>query len=325
MADGSLSASPPPARSRGLRALQLGVSAVLLVACLFAVDARSVASELADIEPGWVLAALGLHLVQLSLLAWRWTVVARALALPLEFGRALGEYALSVFVNQVVPGGLAGDGLRAVRHARTSESTSVLRAVEALAVDRASGQLAYWLSVAFTAPLALTQQVVEPGVLAGVVVGTAALVAASWYALERFAPETGLFGRARRSLRRVAWVLLHPRQVAAHLPLSFAFVAVTVLQLQVAALAIGVPLELSTLVWVGPLILTASSIPSFGGGWGVREGASAVLFGAAGLSGSQGVAVSVVYGVFGLVVSALGLGLFLVLERVRRKPASMAA
>lgn len=323
MTDGP--ASPPATRWRGRRAFQLAFSAALLAACLLAVDARSVVSELADIEPSWLLAAFGLHLVQLSLLAWRWTVVARALGLPLEFRRALGEYALSVFVNQVVPGGLAGDGMRALRHARTSESTSVLRAVEALAVDRASGQVAYWLCVAFSAPLVLTQQLVEPRVLGGVVAGIAALVAASWYALDRFAPETGMFDRARRSLRRVAWVLLHPRQVAAHLPLSFAFVAVTLLQFHIAALAIGVPLHFSQLVWVGPLILTASSIPSFGGGWGFREGASAVLFGAAGLSGSQGVAVSVVYGVFGLVVSALGLGVYLLLERVLRKPASMAA
>jgi uncharacterized membrane protein YbhN (UPF0104 family) len=308
-----------------MRALQLLVSAGLFVACLLAVDARAVVSELSDIEPRWVLAAFALHLVQLALLACRWTVVARALGLPLDFWRALGEYALSVFVNQVVPGGLAGDGMRALRHARRSESTSVLRAVEALAVDRASGQVAYWFCVALTAPLAVTQQIVEPGVLGGVVLGTAALVAGSWYALERFAPETGLFGRARRSLRRVAWVLLHPRQVAAHLPLSFAFVAVTLLQFHVAALAIGAPLEFSQLVWIGPLILSASSIPSFGGGWGVREGASAVLFGAAGLSGSLGVAVSVVYGVFGLVVSTLGLGVWWLVERLRQKPASMAA
>lgn len=293
-----------------MRALQLLVSAGLLAACLFAVDARSVASELADIELRWVLAAFGLHLIQLALLAWRWTVVARALGQPLEFRRAFAEYALSVFVNQVVPGGLAGDGMRALRHARHSESTSVLRAVEALAIDRASGQVAYWLSVAVTAPLAVTQQVVEPRVLGGAVLGVAVVIAGTWYALARFAPETGLLGRARRSLRRAAWVLLHPRQVAAHLPLSFAFVAVTLLQFHVAALAIGAPVELSQLVWIGPLILSASSIPSFGGGWGVREGASALLFGAAGLSGSRGVAVSVVYGVFGLVVSTLGLGVY---------------
>jgi len=322
-----LASSPEiaPGIARGGRALKLAVSAGLLAACLVAVDARSVVSRLAGIEPRWVLAALGLHVLQLLLLSWRWTVVARALGLPLEFRRALGEYALSVFVNQVLPGGVAGDGMRALRHARRSENTSVLRAVEALAIDRASGQVAYWLCVLVTAPLAVTQQVFEPGELALAGAGVVFLAGAAWLALDRFAPDGGWPGRARRSMRRVAWVLLHPRQVTAHLPLSFAFLAVTLLQFHVAALALGEPLELSQLVWIGPLILSASSLPSFGGGWGVREGASALLFGAAGLSGSRGVAVSMVYGVFGLVVSTLGLGVYWLLARVREKPASMAA
>lgn len=314
-----------PGVARGVRALKLTVSVVLLVACLVAVDARSVVSRLSSIDPRWVLAAFGLHLIQLVILSFRWTIVARALGLPLEFRRALGEYALSVFVNQVLPGGIAGDGMRALRHARHSERTSVLRAVEALAIDRASGQVAFWVCALSMAPLAVTAEVLEPRELAVAIAGVGALAATFALALDRFAPETGWLGRARRSMRRVAWVLLHPRQVAAHLPLSFAFVAVTLLQLHVAALSLGEPLELSQLVWIGPLILTASSLPSFGGGWGVREGASALLFGAAGLSGSRGVAVSVVYGVFGLAVSTLGLGVYWLLARAREKPASMAA
>jgi uncharacterized membrane protein YbhN (UPF0104 family) len=94
-----------------------------------------------------------------------------------------------------------------------------------------------------------------------------------------------------------------------------AFVAVTLLQFHVAARAIGAPLALAELVWLGPLILLSASIPSFLGGFGIREGASALLFAAAGLPGSRGVAVSVVYGVFGLVVSALGLGVYWLCER----------
>jgi phosphatidylglycerophosphate synthase len=60
------------------------------------------------------------------------------------------------------------------------------------------------------------------------------------------------------------------------------------------------------LVWLGPLVMVAASVPSFFGGWGVREGASALLFAAAGMPQSTGVAVSMVYGAFALVVSLPG-------------------
>jgi len=42
-------------------------------------------------------------------------------------------------------------------------------------------------------------------------------------------------------------------------------------------------------------ILLAASVPSFFGGWGIREGASAILFGSVGLGSSSGVAVSLVF------------------------------
>jgi uncharacterized membrane protein YbhN (UPF0104 family) len=312
----SLRVAPPAAaKTPAFRVFQLLSSLVLVVACFVAVDTRSVIERLRAIEPLWLLAAFALHLTQLALLALRWTVVARALGLPLGFRQALGEYALSVFVNQVLPGGIAGDGLRAVRHARRAPGASVLRSVEALAIDRASGQVAFWLAVLASAPLAVTQRVVEPEPLLAFTAALLIFGGIAWYLLDRHGPARGPLERARRSLRRIARVLLHPRNVVLHLPLSLAFVATTLLQLQVASEAIGAPLELAQLVWLGPLILTAASIPSFLGGWGIREGASAVLFGAAGLSGSRGVAVSVVYGVFGLVVSVAGLAVYWLAER----------
>lgn len=312
----------PPADGRGVpRWAKLTASLVLGVGCVVAVDARALTRELAALDGRWLALAFVLHLAQLAVLAGRWTSIARALGLPLGYRRALGEYALSVFVNQVLPGGVAGDGLRAVRHARSAPGTRVLRALEALAIDRASGQLACWLLVLLSAPLAIVHRVVEPRVFGGLVLAGLALSGSGWFLLDRLAPEQGPLARLRRSLRRFALILLHPRHVAMHLPLSVAFVVLTLLQLQVAALALGAGLELERLVWVGPLILCAASLPSFFGGWGIREGASAVLFAAAGLSGSLGVAVSVVYGVFGLLVSALGLGVYWVAGRQRNAPA----
>ena len=91
-----------------------------------------------------------------------------------------------------------------------------------------------------------------------------------------------------------------------HMPLSLLLVGLTLLQVYVAARAIGVELPWLQLLWLGPLILVAGSIPTFFGGWGIREGASALLFVAAGMPQCNGVAVSMVYGSFALVISLPG-------------------
>jgi phosphatidylglycerophosphate synthase len=62
------------------------------------------------------------------------------------------------------------------------------------------------------------------------------------------------------------------------------------------------------------LVLVAATIPSFFGGWGIRESACAVLFAAAGMAESAGLAVSVAYGVFALVISLPGVVVLLLDE-----------
>jgi uncharacterized membrane protein YbhN (UPF0104 family) len=114
----------------------------------------------------------------------------------------------------------------------------------------------------------------------------------------------GLLGRL---LARAANVLFAPRNLCWHLPLSLLFTVASITQLYIATRALGFSLEAPQLFWAGPLILLAASLPSFFGGWGVREGASGLLFLAMNLEPSAGVAVSVVYGLFGLVVHAPGL------------------
>jgi phosphatidylglycerophosphate synthase len=137
-----------------------------------------------------------------------------------------------------------------------------------------------------------------------VLIGAAAVL---WFLASRWRPSRAPVARAQQWLRKAAECLLAPRNAAVHLPLSLLLVVCSLLQLYVASRAIGVALPLSHLFWLGPLILLAAAVPSFFGGWGIREGASALLFGAAGMSESSGVAVSMVYGTFALVSSLPGL------------------
>lgn len=318
-------ADVPSTRRRGSRLgwASVALSLVLLGASVQLADSREVLQRLEGVDARWLVPAFALGLVQLSLLGLRWSRLATELGLRLGWRKATSEYALSVLGNQVLPTGVAGDGIRGLRHTRYAGDGGPKLVFEALALDRISGQLALWLMVLLTAPLTVSAGLVHVrslavagAVLAGGALGVWALLGASpWL--------RGPAARARAVLRRAALLLLSPRGMGVHLPLSLLLVVSTLLQVYVAARAIGVVLPLLQLLWLGPLMLVAASVPSFFGGWGVREGASALLFAAAGMPQSMGVAVSMIYGSFALVISLPGV-IVLVFDAKRTKAARPA-
>ena len=283
------------------------MSAVLAVVCIALVDSRRVLEHLQRVDTRWLAVFFAISLVQLGLLGLRWSRIAVALGLRLTWFKATTEYALSMLLNQVLPTGMAGDGLRALRHMKTSDEYHFLQVLEALALDRASGQLGLWLVVMVTAPLALRAGIVTLGWLAAATVFLCGVLLVVWVLVTRSARWEAPAMRVRVFCRRAFSLLMAPRTAAVHLPLSMLLVGAILLELYVAARAVGVVLPWSQMLWLGPLIMAAASVPSFFGGWGIREGASALLFASAGLPRSTGVAVSVIFGVFTLVVSSPGL------------------
>lgn len=293
------------------------LSVLALAATAALVDAQRVLAELRQVQLAWLVPATLLAFVQFGLLGARWALLARKRGLPLPVSVAVAEYALSVVLNQVLPTGVAGDGVRALRHKRRAPGVGMGAVLEVLALDRASGQVALSLLALASIPLTLELGLVDLGQLAkglgaALVVGVFANLALRWWPPAR---------RLRPGLLRFFGILFGPRQAVGHLGLSALFVCATLAQLYFAARAVGVVLAPRELFWFGPLLLLAASLPSFFGGWGVREGASAALFAALGMPASMGMSVSVVFGAFALLSSLPGL-LLVPLVHAPRAPAS---
>lgn len=299
---------PAAGRSRpaGLSWTSLVFSAALLVAIVLLVDARQVFAELKAVDTRWLGAAFVVHMLELAVLGARYANIARALGVSLTWLKATTEYALSTLVNQLLPTGVLGDGLRAVRQAKHNQAEGLVPAVEAVALDRLSGYLVLWLVVLATAPFGLGAQVFDLHRLGNALAGVALAVCAGALILVK----TRRLERLRRGMastfRRGARVLLVPRQAMVHVPLSLLLTGLILAQLYIAARAIGVELHFGQLLWLGPLLLLATSMPSFFAGWGIREGASALLFASVGLPSSTGVAVALVFGAFTLIASSPG-------------------
>jgi hypothetical protein len=137
-----------------------------------------------------------------------------------------------------------------------------------------------------------------PNVAALCVAITLAAVVAS-----RVLRRTGLLRRVGRALHstlfaREVWLY----QLAASSLVVASYVAVYVCS----ARMIGIDLPVPTLLPLIPWVLLAMAIPLSVAGWGVREGAAALVWAAAGLDPAQGVAISVSYGLVVLLSSLPG-------------------
>jgi uncharacterized membrane protein YbhN (UPF0104 family) len=247
--------------------------------------------------------------------AWRWRVVARALGVGIGLPDAVGAYYRSLFLNSVLVGGVLGDVHRAVRHGR--RAGDVVRGLRAVAWERLWGQViqaAVTVIVLLTLPSPFRPAV--PYVLAGVAgaAGCAALVVRG--AARRGRP------RLSRAARAVSADLRHcllAPDVWPRLTLASALVvAGHTATFVIAARAAGCTAPLGELVALLMVVQTVMVIPLSIGGWGLREGAAAWAFAAAGLGAATGVTVAILYAVLMLAAVAPGAGLLLA-DAVRRR------
>lgn len=257
-----------------------------------AVDWREALSLLQSADPRWLVAAALALTVQTVLSALRWRITAERLEINISVPEALREYYLSQVVNQSLPGGVVGDASRAVR---ARGQAGLMASGQAVVFERLAGQMgllailvfgllaALFVSTAMTWPLWL----VVPVVIAfAVLVG---VVFCLWW---QVGTDTAL-GRSVQSFRhaimgRDVW----QQQTALSLGTAICNVAAFVF----CASALGVALPVLVASALVPLILFAMVLPLSISGWGLREGAATVLFPLAGASPSEGLTVSIVFG-----------------------------
>jgi uncharacterized membrane protein YbhN (UPF0104 family) len=300
--------------AKGTAIKQLAISAGVLLAVALLLDPRAIIHEVRAFSLPWLVLGLAISVFQVLLCAWRWRLTAGLVGVPLRYRDAVREYYLSLFINQVLPGGVLGDAGRALRHAQqTSKGGSAWRAV---IIERASGQLAVGLLTALVLVSSPLWHAVlgKSGYLwlvaggAGVALGVAVIaavmpervhlpgwVSAFWVDIQRGLWHGGVW----------AW------QLVSSLMIVFSYALVMLC----AARAIGVELSASTLLALAPPLLLSMLIPLSVAGWGLREGTAASVWAWVGLAPSQGVAVSLAYGIIVLIATLPGLWVALIHRR----------
>lgn len=246
-------------------------------------------------------AAVAVVLVTTICAAWRWTIVARGLGVPLSLPAAVAAYYRAVFLNLTLPSGIAGDVYRGVRHGR--DVRDVGRGLRAVVWERGAGQ-------AVQAILTIAVLVALPSPVRSSMPLVAAAVSAFALVLLLVA-RNGRRGRSRwtRSWNAVVTDLrdgvLRRGAISAVVLTSIVIVIGHTVTFVIAARTVGVTTPLSRLLPLAMLAMLVMVIPSVGG-WGPREGLTAWVFAAAGVGADRGAAAAVTYGVLVLVASTPG-------------------
>jgi uncharacterized membrane protein YbhN (UPF0104 family) len=306
-----LSGAIKPAGGRAplTRALRLLLPVLLLAAVAAAVDPRAALGVVERADPWWILAAVACVQVQVLGSAWRWRYTAGRLGLPIPYGRAAREYYLASLLNMVMPGAVAGDVLRTVRAARAEGGPPLRPVLRSVVLERLAGQVAFFV---ISAAGLITAAAAGMGLPAGVeaVVAGVPLVLGTGLALTAIAARLGP-RRVRAALadlwpdvRRAwfaggAWLV----QGITSLAIASAYVAA----FAAAGHAVGAPLPPLAVVTLIPLALLAMLVPVSIGGWGVREGAAALLWPLAGLGSAEGAVTAALYGVVAVIGALPGL------------------
>ena len=291
--------------------LRWAATLIILVLVLRFVDLSGLIARLRSISPSLIALALAVSIFQVVLSAWRWRYTAGRLGVSVPMTFAVREYHLATFLNQVLPGGVMGDVNRAWRHSRAQgqrapERSGQLSAVHAVVLERLSGQLvlfpvvllavvALWSAGAFSGQRVAAQLSLNPvyWLLPPLLVGVGIWLL--WVS-GRLASLRRYLGRLGADLRRAfaGW-----RNGSVQLFTSLAVLGTYLTVFVLLAFGMGLAADASSLFLTAALcllLLLAMVVPITVSGWGVREGAAALLWPAVGLPAEQGVAISIGYG-----------------------------
>jgi len=300
-----LQKSPLAARRRIILLLRIVVSACLLGLVARHISWERVALRINDITIPLALLAL-VSLVGATLcVAFRWRVIASAVARPIRLVDAWRVDMIGGAFDQAIFT-MSGDAYRILW--LKMGAPSLTRAVAGVLLDHVAGVLGITLLVllflsrfaALDAPHGLIW--VPMGIAASAVCGFAGLLLLDKmpFICSRNRWLAGL--EVLSSSARMVFLspaLAIPATAAAVMVQICVSICITLL-----AWALGISLGLWAALTVIPTVMLISLLPISIGGWGVREGAMVVALGLVGIDSSDAILISVMYG---LGAAALGL------------------
>jgi uncharacterized membrane protein YbhN (UPF0104 family) len=287
--------------------VKTAISVLLLYLSLRQVNLGSVGLRLAELDLRWMTLVLFILCAQMLVFALRWRAIVVICGARLPLVMALRYSFIGQFFSQVLPSTFGGDAVRIWLLARGEAGWPT--ATYSVLIDRVVGlsALAFLVIACLPWTLSLVHDPIArvafilmgfgtlAAVLAFLAVGAQHLRVMERWWLYHLATASRLACRLCRSAAGP--------QVAA---LSFAIHLMSVIVAWGAAMAAHASVDFAHILFLFLPVLLVSTVPLSIAGWGVRESAMMLAFSYAGLAESDGLIVSILYGVATLVVGAIG-------------------
>lgn len=266
---------------RWMRVLAVIASVVLLAITARLIGAQALSAGFTALGPVSVLAAAVLGFAATGAQALRWHLLAAAGGIRLGLGRALADCYASSFANMVLPGGLAGDAVRAAVY-RDRGRRRWLSPLLAVGAERLSAT-----TLLFAAAAVILSLHTSPALIAAAAAATVSFGCA-------IAAVVCMRGMGTRR-QLVVWAT------------SALSVAALVALFLVAMRALGSRIE----PIVAIIGLAAMSLPVGVGGWGPRELSVGLLAGPLALHAESAVSAATAYGLLATASTLPGLAVLL--------------
>ena len=300
----------PRARARLFTLARLLISLLLLWILIRGFDFARLQETLRQANPFLIGAAAVVLVASPATSLPRWAAILRQLGHPIARAALARALYVGAFFSQVLPSTVGGDVWRVWACSRAGVPLGM--ATYSVLLERLAGVLAILLFVAAGLPSLLSHTGATLGTLVpwlavviAVVAGIAALVliAERNWATGLLAPLVGL-GKAFAVIGR------SPGTLGLMLVTGIAGQLVAVLAMYLIARGVGAPLSFADCaVTLAPALLIAM-VPVSLGGWGVREGAFAVILNYYDIPREQAVTLSVLFGLALAASSLVGLVLW---------------
>lgn len=304
---------------RRLKTILRWVAAVALLGLiLWLAGPQKLARTLGGVDPGYFLMALFLSLLSNLASAARWAHLARLLGLFAPTPTLIVLYARGITANAILPGAtLSGDMLRSYQLHRMGNS--LLQSGISVLFDRVSGLWVLTLMSLFAAAVVWggggemtgtvwSKAVAVAAILAlGIVLPFAFAFGRWWYWLpvKKLVSVIDQCAEAMHALLRARTAMLQ----------QFGF-SLTVQMFSASALwmcgfAAGLEVPFLTMLALAAPIFIMAAVPAGLGGWGTRELAAILLFGALGYSAELAATTGILYGLCGLAQAVLAVPLMM--------------
>ncbi len=255
----------------------------------------------------WFVVGLFAYAVNLSLSSLRWGVILRTVKRAAPASWLLRLIWVGAYFNQVLPGSVSGDVLRAwYTRGQAGSATFALAIVFA---DRFIGMGSLVLIASGAVLLGGRHLAMLPGIgetIAALFLGYGVVVLLILSPL--LAPMERVLGKMGERLREIrlgmAKLLRHPPALILTLLLSLLVQLCSILQFWALAHALGEELDPIALWVVWPVVSLLLALPISLAGWGLREGLLVFYLGSLQMSHDQALALSLLMG-FSVILTSL--------------------